>query len=140
MPQRDFAENRISFLSPYKNHSRHERFVESRAIWVLSRIDSLYLVPVRLFFRPRETPPRATKNGASTVVSVFLRARCRRRLSRALIKSISLSWNDVDIAYKRQQRRGPTTRKRTTGRKSICELRLDASAFFGASFALPFLF
>jgi len=85
-----------SVFSLYKNHSRHERFVQSRAIWVLSRVDSLSLVPTRCFFSRFS----ARKNSASTVVSVFLCAtsatslrgtdkidfslavRCRRRLQR----------------------------------------------------------
>lgn len=46
-----------SVFSPYKNHSRHERFVQSRAIWVLSRVDSLSFVPARRFFH------RFSKNG-----------------------------------------------------------------------------
>lgn len=58
------------FSRLYKNHSRHERFVQSRAIWVLSRIDSLYPRPDALLL----SPFLGYEERASTVVSVFLRA------------------------------------------------------------------
>lgn len=126
MPRRDFARKIASVFSrappEIRITRRHERFVQSRAIWVLSRIDSLYIVPARLFLRPRETPRARRGTGFNSCFGFSAREMSATSLRGTDKIDFSLSWNDVDVdvAYKRQQRRGPATRKRTSrGGESI---------------------
>lgn len=133
-------------LSPYKNHSRHERFVQSRAIWALSRIDSLYPRPDALLLSPFLGYEERLQQ-----LFLFFCARCRRRLSGALIKSISLSLSppppSLSLSLAKRRRRHPQRgreRRRRWGKVSASSASTlppsSASFFFFSHFFFSFLF